>query len=57
MSKRCNKQNRVSALIKKTPDKCLYEKKGIIKESPKRELLGIQATFNIQCEHITNRRV
>lgn len=33
MSKRCNKQNRVSALIKKKPSKCIYEKKDIKKES------------------------
>lgn len=29
MSRRCNKQNRVSALIKKKPSKCLYEKKSL----------------------------
>lgn len=46
MSKRCNKQNRVSALIKKKPSKCIYEKQGIKKNPQKRELLGIQATNN-----------
>ncbi len=33
MSRRCNKQNRISARINKKPEKCLYEKQCIRKES------------------------
>lgn len=29
MSRRRNKQNHISALVKKQPDKCIYEKGGI----------------------------
>lgn len=33
MSRRCNKQNSISSLINKKPEKCLYEKQSIRKES------------------------